>query len=157
MGAAHSEGTVVSPPRNGWIAVYDEACDRDPELLRRLARELSDRMGAVTLSIGIERGKVVRYRLYERGRMVDEYLSVPEYYGELPPGDAVALGANPTVVARLTGADPREIRTLARTASAPGELPRAEELLAQLAAAMKIEGAEHGYEQAAGIPGAQRV
>jgi ribosomal protein S18 acetylase RimI-like enzyme len=157
LGAAHSEGTVVSPPRNGWIAVYDEACDRDPELLRRLARELSDRMGAVTLSIGIERGKVVRYRLYERGRMVDEYLSVPEYYGELPPGDAVALGANPTVVARLTGADPREIRTLARTASAPGELPPAEELLAQLAAAMKIEGAEHGYEQAAGIPGAQRV
>ena len=136
---------------------YDEACDHDPELLRRLARELSDRMGAVTLSIGVERGKVVRYRLYERGRMVDEYLSVPEYYGELPPGDAVALGANPTVVARLTGADPREIRTLARTASAPGELPPAEELLAQLAAAMKIEGAEHGYEQAAGIPGAQRV
>jgi hypothetical protein len=88
---------------------------------------------------------------------VDEYLSVPEYYGELPPGDAVALGANPTVVARLTGADPREIRTLARTASAPGELPPADELLAQLAAAMKIEGAEHGYEQAAAIPGAQRV
>jgi ribosomal protein S18 acetylase RimI-like enzyme len=155
--AAQSEGTVVSPPRNGWIAVYDEACDREPELLRRLARELSDRMGAVTLSIGIERGKVVRYRLYERGRMVDEYLSVPEYYGELPPGDVIALGANPTVVARLTGADPREIRRLARTAASPAELPPATELLEQLGAAMKIEGAEHGYTEAGDIPGAQRV
>ena len=150
----HSQGTVVSPPRNGWIAVYDEAADRDPELLRRIARELSDRMGAVTLALGVERGQVVRYLLYERGRMVDEYLSVPDHYGPLPSGDAVALGANPTVVARLTGADPREIRALARTASSAAELPPPAELLARLGAAMKIEGAEHGYAEAREIPGA---
>jgi ribosomal protein S18 acetylase RimI-like enzyme len=153
----HSEGTIVAPPRNGWIAVYDESCDHDHELLRRLARELSDRMGAVTLAIGVEQGKVVRYLLYERGRMVDEYLSVPELYGPLPPGDAVALGANPTVVARLTGADPREVRTIARVAPSPADLPPAPELLAQLAAAMKIEGAEHGYAEAGEIEGAVRV
>jgi ribosomal protein S18 acetylase RimI-like enzyme len=152
-----SEGTVVAPPRNGWIAVYDEAADREPELLRRLGRELSDRMGAVTLSIGVERGQVVRYLLYERGRIVDEYLSVPQHYGELAPGDAVALGANPTVVARLTGADPRDIRRLARTAASAAELPSAPELLAELAVAMKIEGAAHGYADAGDIPGAQRV
>jgi ribosomal protein S18 acetylase RimI-like enzyme len=153
----HSEGTVVAPPRNGWIAVYDESADREPELLRRLARELSDRMGAVTLSIGVEKGQVVRYLLFERGRMVDEYLSVPEHYGELPPGDAVALGANPTVVARLTGADPREIRRIARTAASPADLPPAPDLLVQLATAMKIEGAEHGYAEAVDISDAQRV
>ena len=152
-----SEGTVVAPPRNGWIAVYDEAADREPELLRRLGRELSDRMGAVTLSIGVERGQVLRYLLYERGRVVDEYLSVPQHYGELPPGDAVALGANPTVVARLTGADPRDIRRIARTAASLADLPPAPELLADLAVAMKIEGAEHGYAEAGDIPGAERV
>ena len=155
--AAHSEGTIISPPRNGWIAIYDEAADRDPELLRRLARELSDRMGAVTLSMGVEGGHVVRYLLFERGRIVDEYLSVPEHYGPLPPGDAVALGANPTVVARLTGADPRDIRRLARTAVSPADLPPAPELLAELAAAMKIQGGEHGYAEAAEIQGAQRI
>jgi ribosomal protein S18 acetylase RimI-like enzyme len=155
--AARSEGTIVSPPRNGWIAIYDEASDREPDLLRRFGRELSDRMGAVTLSIGVEQGKVVRYLLYERGRIVDEYLSVPEHYGELPPGDAVALGANPTVVARLTGADPREIRRIARAAASPADLPPAGELLAQLAHAMKIEGAEHGYAEAGDIPGAEHV
>jgi ribosomal protein S18 acetylase RimI-like enzyme len=152
-----SEGTVVAPPRNGWIAVYDEAADREPELLRRLGRELSDRMGAVTLSIGVERGQVVRYLLYERGRIVDEYLSGPAHYGELAPGDAVALGANPTVVARLTGADPRDIRRIARTAALPADLQSAPDLLRELAAAMKIEGAEHGYADAGGIAGAERV
>ena len=29
----HTEGTAVSQPRNGWIAVYDELCDRDPAAL----------------------------------------------------------------------------------------------------------------------------
>jgi ribosomal protein S18 acetylase RimI-like enzyme len=152
-----SKGSAVSPPRNGWIAVYDELCDREPSMLGRLARELSDRMGAVTLAIGVEQGRVVRYLLYERGRMVDEYLSVPEHYGELPPGDAVALGANPTVVARLTGADPKRVREVARTARSPCDLPPATELLASIAAAMGIEGTEHGYAEAPGLPGADQI
>lgn len=155
--AARSQGTIVSPPRNGWIAIYDEASDREPGLLRRLGRELSDRMGAITLSIGVEHGQVVRYLLYERGRVVDEYLSVPEHYGPLPPGDVVALGANPTAVARLTGADPKEIRAIARTAASAADLPPAAELLARLATAMKIEGADHGYTEAGDIEGAQRI
>jgi len=152
-----SRGSVVSPPRNGWVAVYDELCDREPQLLGRLARELSDRMGAVVLAIGIELGKVVRYTLLERGRIVDEYLSVPEYFGPVAPGDVVALGANATVVARLTGADPKQVRSIARTAASPAELRPAPELLAELARAMRIEGAEHGYAQANQIPGAEEV
>jgi ribosomal protein S18 acetylase RimI-like enzyme len=152
----HSEGTIVSQPRNGWVAVYDEHCDREPEILQRLARELSDRMGAVVLAIGVEHGDVVRYNLYERGRSVDEYLSVPEYYGPLPSGDTVALGANPTVVARLTGADRGRFRATARTASSSAELPPAEELLASLASEMKIEGATHGFAGAQDLPGAVR-
>jgi hypothetical protein len=71
-------------------------------MLRRLARELSDRMGSVTLLLGVEREELVRMILFERGRIVDEYLSVPEFYGPLPPGDVIGLAANPTVLARLT-------------------------------------------------------
>lgn len=152
-----SKGSVVSAPRNGWVAVYDELLDREPELFGRLARELSDRMGAVVLAIALEQGAVVRYALLERGRIVDEYLSVPEYYGPTPPGDVVALGANPTVVARLTGADPKQVRAVARTAASPGELLPAPELLAEIARAMKIEGTEHGYDDARSIPGAVEV
>jgi hypothetical protein len=150
----HSQGSVVAPPRNGWISVYDELADRDPEMLRRLARELSDRMGAVVLLLGLEEQQVVRFVLFERGRIMDEYLSVPEFHGELPPGDVIALSANPTVMARLTGADPTDVRRVVQTAKRPDELPPAAELLAQVAGVLGVEGAEHGYRGAEAVPGA---
>jgi hypothetical protein len=149
-----SQGSVVAPPRNGWIAVYDELCDREPEMLRRLARELSDRMGAVVLVIGVEEGAVVRFVFLERGRVMDEYLSVPEYHGPLPPGDVIGLGANPTVVARLTGAEPARVRDVARTARSTGDLPAAAELIGRIAEVLGVTGAEHGYAEAGEIPGA---
>ena len=143
-----SRGSIVARPRDGWIAVYDDVCDRDPEMLRRLARELSDRMGAVTLLLGVEQDEVVRMILFERGRIVDEYLSIPEYHGPLPPGDVVGLQANPKVIHRLTGADPEAIRRTARTATSPVDLPQAHELLAELSAALRVEGAQHGWSDA---------
>jgi ribosomal protein S18 acetylase RimI-like enzyme len=143
-----SRGSSVTPPHNGWITVYDDASDRDPSVLRRLATELSERMGAVVIAIGVEHEQVVRFVLLEAGRIVDEYLSVPEHYGPLPPGDAIALAANPRVVSRLTGAEPAAIRAAARTALSPAELPPAQELLDQIASAIGLEGADHGWEGA---------
>jgi hypothetical protein len=128
-----SERTDISPPSGGWIAVDDELCSREPNLLRRLAKEISDRTGAVVLLLGVEEGSVVRYILFERGSVADEYASVPQFQGPLPPGDVVALGANPTVAQRLTGADPARVKAVARTASSPGELPPPEQLLAEIA------------------------
>ena len=152
-----SRGSIVSAPRHGWIAVYDDVCERDPQQLRRLAKELGDRTGGIVLALGIERGAVVRFVLFERGSVVDEYLSVQEYYGPLPPGDVIALAANPRVVARLTGADPGAVRAAAVHATTPQELPPSEEVLASIAAAMGIEGAEDGWSDAPDLPGSIRV
>jgi ribosomal protein S18 acetylase RimI-like enzyme len=123
---------------DSWIRIADPLLDRDREAHGRLARELSERLGAVTVALALD-GAVVRFRLYERGRMVDEYLSVPTYYGELPKGDELALAANPTLVARLTGADRDEVKRIARTAGSPAELPPAAELYEQIAALMGLE------------------
>ena len=128
-----SEHTTVTGPENGWVTVHDELGNRDPSALRRLAKELSYVNGGVVLALGVEEGAVVWYTLYDRGAVVDEYSSVPEYRGPLPPGDVIALGANPTVVARLTGADPARVRQVARTAASPAELPPALELHGQIA------------------------
>jgi ribosomal protein S18 acetylase RimI-like enzyme len=152
-----SRGSVVSGPSRGWVAVYDEACDRDPKQLARLARELSDRMGAVVLAIGIEEGAVVRFTLLDRGKVMDEYLSVQEYYGPLPPGDVIALAANPTVVSRLTGADPHAIRASAHHAASPAELPPPAEILRGIAAAVGIDHADVGYSGARELPGATLI
>jgi ribosomal protein S18 acetylase RimI-like enzyme len=122
-----------------WIRATDPVLVRDRDAHGRFARELSERLGAVTVALALE-GAVVRFRLYERGRMVDEYLSVPTFYGELPKGDELALAANPTLVSRLTGADRDEVRRVARTAESPADLPPAGELYDQLARLMGLEG-----------------
>jgi ribosomal protein S18 acetylase RimI-like enzyme len=130
---------TVGIPRNGWVSVRAELIDRDRKARERLASELSNATAAVVCTLAIEDGRLVRYVLYERGSVVDEYQSVPEYYGPVPPGDVVALGANPTVVARLTGAEPARVRAVARTASSADELPPASELLAQIAELMGLQ------------------
>jgi ribosomal protein S18 acetylase RimI-like enzyme len=125
-------------PSESWIRIGDAVLDRDRDAHGRFAKDLSDRLGAVTVALAQE-GEVVRFRLYERGRMVDEYLSVPNYYGPLPKGDELALEANPTLVSRLTGADRDAVRRIARTASSPAELPPAAELYEQIARLMGLE------------------
>jgi hypothetical protein len=152
-----SRTTAVSPVRNGWVGVYDEIADRDPRRLERLGRELSNAVGFVTFTIGVEDGLAIHYIAFERGRLLDEYLSVPEYRGPLAPGDAIAMRANPTVVARLTGADPAAIRRVARTADYPVDLPPAEQLIDDLAAVLGLEGADYGFAQARELPGAVLV
>jgi hypothetical protein len=152
-----SQSSVIAPPRNGWIGVYDVAAAAQPESLRRLASELSYVTGGVVVALGAEQGEVVRLVAYDRGRVADEYLSVPEYYGALPPGDAIALRANPTLLGRLTGAKPAAIRAAARTAASPAELPPAEEHLAELAQTLGIDGAGLSAEDASAIDGAVTI
>lgn len=134
-----SEHTEVMTTVSGWVTVVDDLCDHDRSAQRRLGGELSDRMGVPVVALAIEEEMVVRYLLFERGRMVDEYLSVPTYYGELSKADELSLAANPTLAARLTGAEPAQIRTVARIASTPAELPPARELLEQIAKTLGLE------------------
>jgi GNAT superfamily N-acetyltransferase len=134
-----SSHTEVTPTRNGWVTVVDELCDRDRSAQRRLGSELSERLGVPAVALAVEEEAVVRFLLFERGRMVDEYLSVPTYYGELNKADELSLAANPTLAARLTGADPVRVRAVARVASSPAELPPARELLAQIADVLGLE------------------
>ncbi|MDX6436802.1 MAG: hypothetical protein QOK34_1636, partial [Gaiellaceae bacterium] len=131
--------TEISPARNGWVSVVDDLCDRDRSAQRRLGSELSERMGVPVVALALEEEAVVRFLLFERGRMVDEYLSVPTYYGELSKADELSLSANPTPAARLTGADPGRVRAVARVASSPSELPPARELLSQIADVLGLE------------------
>jgi ribosomal protein S18 acetylase RimI-like enzyme len=134
-----SERTEVLPAQNGWVTVVDELCDRDRSAQRRLGTEISERMGVPAVALALEEDAVVRFLLFERGRMVDEYLSVPTYYGPLSKADELSLSANPTLVARLTGAEPARVRAVARVASSPSELPPPRELLEEIAEVLGLE------------------
>ena len=137
-----SRESDVGEPANGWTPVRDSVASQDPAALRRLAKELSDRLGAVVVLLGIEADAVVRLIAFERGSVMDEYLSVPEFHGPLPPGDVVGLAANPTVLARLTGGESAAIRAATPTAPSPAELPVAAELAAGVAAALGLPAFE---------------
>ena len=134
-----TEWTEVGATRDGWVTVVDELCDHDRSAQRRLGTELSERLGVPVVALAVEEDAVVRYLLFDRGRMVDEYLSVPTYYGELNKADELALAANATLVARLTGADPARVHAIARTATTPSELPPARELIEQIADLMNLD------------------
>lgn len=143
-----SAGSIVTQPRNGYVTTYDDVCDRDPAMLRRLAKEISSRTGLVVIALGVEQEAVARMILFDRGGIVDEYASVPEFHGPLPPGEVVALHANPVVVERYTGAPQSSVRAAAPVAGLPSDLPPARELLAALAAVLGLSGVEHGWADA---------
>ena len=150
-----SKGSVIVPPRNGWITVYDELCDREPSALPRLARELSDGLGVVVIQIGVEEGAVARYRIYERGRMLDEYLSVPEYYGPLPSGEVVALAVEPDARRAADRSRPAGRSRVGRAGAHARRAPAAgRDHPRRSPHAMGIEGADQGYAQAREVSGA---
>jgi ribosomal protein S18 acetylase RimI-like enzyme len=134
-----SVDTEVTRSPHGWIAVYDDLCDRDRAAHRRFGAELSDRLGVPAVALRLEEEAVVRFYLFERGRMIDEYLSVPTYFGEVSKADELSLAANPTLVARLTGADPALVRAVARTAASTSELPPGPQLFQEIATVMSLE------------------
>lgn len=152
-----SPATVVSAPHNGWVALYNEVASREPERLRRLGSELSHITGGIVLALGVEEDAVVRTIAFERGRLMDEYVSVPNHYGPLPPGDAVALRINARVLARLTGASMEAIRGAAPTADSVAKLPPPAEQLEELASVLGIEGVGLGPDDAGRLEGAITV
>ena len=133
------DAAEVTAYPTGWTRITDTLFDDDRDAQSRFARDLSDRLGAVVVALALEHDAVVRFRIYESGRMVDEYLSVPTFHGQISKGDELALEANPTLVARLTGADRDVVRSVIRTAASPADLPPAEQLYEAVARTMGLE------------------
>ena len=130
---------VLGAEAGGWIRIHDPQLDADREAQGALAGDISDRLGTAAIVLGVEHGAVVRYRIYKHGLLVDEYLSVPSFYGELPTVEQLGLVANPTIVSRVTGAPFDDVRRIARNAPSAADLPDAEELYRQIAAMMQVD------------------
>ena len=120
-----SRGSTVTPPRNGWITVYDDACDREPSMLRSLAGgALRAARGGRASRSGSSTTRSSASSCSRRAGSSTNISRSRSTTEPLPPGDAIALAANPRVVARLTGADPAAVRAAARTAASPDRCRR---------------------------------
>src|SRR5215469_2566751 len=71
----------VSTAKGGWVTVYDEASDQqDDEILKRIASELSKKLGTAVFAFLVHDSDIAIYWLYENGVLIDEFNSAPDYY-----------------------------------------------------------------------------
>jgi len=95
---------LVGPPLEGWVALFASA--DLPEQLAT-AQRLSEETDAVTLVLNLHNGDVFYYWVFEQGRLVDQYDSHPDYFGD--PRDAEELEAVRGHPARLRAILPPEV------------------------------------------------
>jgi hypothetical protein len=74
---------VVAPPRNGCVVVFDEQSDeQDAKLISALASRLSRQFQCPVLATLNHDDDLLWYQLHENGKLIDEYVSSPGYFGE---------------------------------------------------------------------------
>ena len=136
---AAARGAGRRAATSGWIR--DQRPGLDATATRRAASRASSPTGSArssSRSRSRRRGRPLpALRARPHGRRVP--LGADVTTASCSKGDELALAANPTLVARLTGADRDEVRRVARTAASPADLPPAEELYEQIAATMGLE------------------
>ena len=133
-------------PQDGWTSAYDEPLTASWRC-SAVGHEISDRMGAFVLAIGVEEeGRPLRRaRARPRGRRVPVRAGVlraaAAWRGDRAGSEPAADGP--------TGADADAVRATARTGRSPEELPAADAMLAELARLFGVPQAAHGYPEAA--------
>jgi hypothetical protein len=75
-------GAYVSPPQNGWVTVYDEASDdQDDRIIDEVGRGLSRALSTSVLAFLVHDSDIFHYWLFQKGELIDEFDSNPEYFG----------------------------------------------------------------------------
>ena len=73
----------VSPPKNGWVTIYDEKSDEQNDaVLRKMAMRLSQTLKTSVFAFLVHDSDILAYWLYRGGDLIDEFDSDPEYFGK---------------------------------------------------------------------------
>ena len=76
-------GCWVAPSANGWATVLEErASTQDDQWIRKLAAAASREAQAATIAFLVHDSDIFCYWLFDRGELLDEFNSCPEYFGE---------------------------------------------------------------------------
>jgi hypothetical protein len=149
----------VLPSQRGWVAVYeDRASSQDDQWIRQLANDLSARLQTACVAFLVHDSDIACYWLTDRGELLDEYNSCPEYF-EPPTTDAdrqraeadrTRLQGDVEVFFRYCrpGLDKEKIDKVLRS-----ETLFAEDVIAQLADFLGIEARRAMADYSSGIGG----
>ncbi|MFN8535392.1 MAG: hypothetical protein U0556_17780 [Dehalococcoidia bacterium] len=90
------EDAFVSSAMLGWVTVYDRLADLgDLSRLADVTVRISGALDCPALAMLVVEGDVFFYLLFERGELVDEYASEPDFYGEVTLDERAELGGRP--------------------------------------------------------------
>lgn len=126
----------VTAPKNGWITVYEErASGQDEERIQELSQRLS--ASAAVVALLVHDSDVLCYWLYERGKLLDEYNSCPDYFEDGDPAAAAESRGKPEVLLNYCAAG----KKLADVQQTLGNTDRvfAEEQLTEMAELLGID------------------
>jgi len=130
---------LLAPTLRGWTPVYPSAHGQDPSITRALARRLPFDI----VHVLVHDDDVFAYSVYRRGKLLDEYNSLPEYSGPISTRKKNRLAGHPERFADLL-----------KDTGTPGELKNllsnpptsASDFLARFAALLDLPNALTSYE-----------
>src|SRR5215469_18162511 len=70
----------VSPEKNGWVTVYDEASEVDEKARQNIGEGLSKKLETAVLAFAVYDSDMAMYWLYQDGILLDEFDSAPEFF-----------------------------------------------------------------------------
>lgn len=74
--------SIVTPTENGCVVVFDEESEeQNQEVIAELASRLSGRLECPLLAVLNHDDDILRYQLFLKGDLMDEYDSTPGYFG----------------------------------------------------------------------------
>jgi len=129
----------VIPAKGAWTSfVEQQASAQDEARIRALAGGLSQDLNTATIAFMVHDSDIACYWLYDRGELIDEYNSCPDYFGESTYGDAPSgpSGGQPELLQRYCRAG---TTTDDLTAILAGEATFAEDVIGKLAEVLGME------------------
>jgi hypothetical protein len=131
---------LVGPALGGWVAVYAEHHGQDERVAQALARTFRGEL----LYVLVHDDDVFAYAYYRGGRLLDQYNSCPDYFGDDEDETGGERGGNPEVFRDLLG-DAGAVEELARLLAADRPL-FASETLQRFAEIVGLRNALTSYE-----------
>jgi hypothetical protein len=130
----------VSPAQNGWVTIYDEASDgQNDEVIRTFASELSRKLNIPVIACLVHDSDVAVYWLFDRGELVDEFNSNPDYFGaaDAETHDQVRGRVEALLPICVAGTSPEQLDAILHPEEGPPLI--AEAMLTDLASSLGIE------------------
>jgi hypothetical protein len=115
VAALNPKAAWVTDAKNGWVTVYDEeASTQDDRRIRKLSEHLSDTLRAPAVAFLVHDNDFVCYWLCDGGRVIDEFNSRPDDFGEKigQAGRSADVEGKPEVLIKYCaeGKQPADVR-----------------------------------------------